>query len=295
VLLLGRLVQIALPGSREEVWERKCEHFTFSVVHPVLLVGFGVFLPIVIFAAGKELPPFVLLSAMMMLPFIASSLILQWKRTRPGIFDIAKLILVSFILSSLFSFIILTASTCVSFPAAYVTPESPWFQTTADGVSLCKSSYWLLLLNYPFDFLTILVTFLLLSRITRTGSDSEPMVRRRPWVIFPVTIVSVISSALLTAGLFTAIKVAEGSVPLNQVLDIHLLPLLLTTFVPVTILMCAFIILFLTHYALMPAITRLFHVLGEKRNQSPFGKLAFLLGAWLSILKVLTDWIVTKR
>jgi hypothetical protein len=71
--------------------------------------------------------------------------------------------------------------------------------------------------------------------------------------------------------------------------DVHLLPILLTTFVPVALYMGVFIFLaFCT--AVMRLAARVFAVIGE-RDQSVFKQFATLLAVILAAVKAIYDWL----
>ncbi|MHC4864183.1 MAG: hypothetical protein ACYTEX_08875 [Planctomycetota bacterium] len=166
-------------------------------------------------------------------------------------------------------------------------------------------------LNLPFDLATIAVTLRLLGYVRR---------RRSGFLAVAVldTVLSLAFSVLLYAvllaieagwdflhfhryvtaavawladvgGCFGQFLLRRRPIGWAGLRDVHLLPILLTTFVPVALYMGVFIFLaFCT--AVMRLAARVFAVIGE-RDQSVFKQFATLLAVILAAVKAIYDWL----
>jgi hypothetical protein len=180
-----------------------------------------------------------------------------------------------------------------------------WFAIIDNNIVCTKSSL-LTIVNYPFDFITIAITYLSLRYIAD---------KQRFFLLFAT--VSLIASSLLSLGLLSVLKLIESglnivhfhlffiesfelfknlcymileflikktySIDLNKIPDIHLLPLLLSTFIPVVLYM-SFFLFFSFCKPIMWISGRFFEVIG-KRQESVFKQLGFLVGVWLAAIK----------
>ena len=188
--------------------------------------------------------------------------------------------------------------------------SSTWF-FLSQGKLYPNNSFVLTLLNFPFDFITICITLYLLNIV----------IRKNGYIIL-IAILNIITSLLISIFLysmllllgqngnflqfhayliksiiwykdvFLAFLAYLGLISHNSFAylpNIHLLPLLLTTLVPVLIYMSTFIALTLLKY-LFKLISRFFGVLGE--NEKPVFKvyitsILIIIGAIKLLIKIM--------
>lgn len=189
--------------------------------------------------------------------------------------------------------------------------NSHWFQLV-DGWIIPLFPIQLPILNLPFDVATALLTFFLLKWVVRKGR-----------FIGVIAILDIASSAVLTFMLYAVLRLIEGagtledlavfvlelvewfklaSLQLLRVLtgnlqapggkvvrDLHLMPILLTTFVPVTAYMGVFIALSFVKLVMQVA-ARIFGIVGE-REESVFRQFGFLLASAIWALKAISDYL----
>ena len=190
---------------------------------------------------------------------------------------------------------------CLSqFPA-----DSHWYVNAASRV-LPRSSLSLVALNFPFDFLTIAVTaaFLNLVRKHKYGLLLFALGDAAVSAILTVCLRAVLLGFesgwdggipgiaiasytwFLDAGSAILTALVEGtSMRLMAVHDVHLLPLLLTTFVPVLLYLIPFLALGLTK-GILVVVARVFRVAGSKKKPV-FSQFAVLISAVVALIKFL--------
>lgn len=189
--------------------------------------------------------------------------------------------------------------------------NSYWLHKSGE-IILWKNVLTLIFLNFPFDFLTILITYSLFVLYTE---------KRFP--LFLVAIVDLLSSALLTIFLYACLLCIDNNwdftaflsasieavfwfydvlhVLLFQTRDflfginnltvpnLYLFPLIFSTFLPVTIYIAIILILLFCKLVLKFAI-RVFSVIGE-REESVFKQFAVLLAVVMTAFKVFYDYL----
>ncbi len=168
-------------------------------------------------------------------------------------------------------------------------------------------------INFPFDFATVVVTILLLQYV----------VSKRKYIGL-VALADIVISGALTILLYCFLRIVENgwdignahvhfiavvrwfgdvgriflawitnrqpSVNIADMRDIHLLPILLTTFVPVTIYMSIFLFLSFSKGVMMTT-ARLFRAVGSKK-ESVFKQFGFLIAVLATLIKMVYDYLV---
>lgn len=190
--------------------------------------------------------------------------------------------------------------------------STTWF-TLSDENIIPNFPLLLTAINFPFDLITIIVSTNLLL-----------IVVKKEKYFGVAAILDIIISAILTVLLYSILLVVEndwdisnyvsylqlsynwfyeisigflysydsGSINMSSstISDLHLLPMLLSTFIPVTIYMSVF--LFLSFSKLIMLVSsRLFLVIGE-RDESVFKQFAILLASFLAAIKAIYDYLV---
>lgn len=184
-----------------------------------------------------------------------------------------------------------------------------WFYQ-ANGAIIPRHPALLSTVNYPFDALTVAVAILLLRYVAARGR----------WILL-ATLLNVICSALLSVLLYAAllliqeggtvmdiathIRSAAGRLyaltlyvvnsrqhaqPESVMPDLHLLPLLATTFVPVALYSVPFLIISFSKPVLQVS-ARIFGAVGEK-EESAFRQLGTLIAALMAAAKAIYDYLV---
>lgn len=168
-----------------------------------------------------------------------------------------------------------------------------WFyhsDTQIDGV--IKHRELLGLLNYPFDFLSLVFTYICVKRIAN---------KKNYYMFFPllditfsfalscmlyIVLNSISQNALVYPSLVHDINNLIVDGPEKSQFDlIYLLPIILSTFLPITILALVFV--FLNFYKYVSLLfARVLHVLSEKQG-SIFKEIAFTLSAFLALVNSL--------
>jgi len=145
------------------------------------------------------------------------------------------------------------------------------------------------LINYPFDFLSLLFTYYCLKRIVN---------RAFFYPVYPL--LDVIFSLFLSSILYSVLNsISEGGLVysffINDISNlnstdfnnskydlIYLLPIVLSTFLPISLLASLFVFLILYKYISL-ILSRVFHVLSEKQG-SIFKEIAFTLSAIVGLV-----------
>lgn len=199
----------------------------------------------------------------------------------------------------------------------YFIPDSllstHWF-ANVNGDIAPTSPFLLPLINLPFDFSTIYITISLLRYV----------VRKKKYIGL-VALADIAISGALTILLHCLLRIIENgwdignthvyfvevmrwfgnvgkvflawitnrqsSVKITDMRDIHLLPILLTTFVPVTIYMSIFLFLSFCKGVMLTA-ARLFHAVGSKK-ESVFKQFGAVIAALAVLIKAIYDYLVT--
>ena len=183
----------------------------------------------------------------------------------------------------------------------FVTTPVDFFWYTIDkNMIIYKNTTILLTTNYVFDFLTIIISLKLISWIAH-----------REYKIELVALLDIIISALLTILLHACLKTIESgniSAILIQVIDstnffikiitlnisnvnqyYPMIPILLTTFIPVVFYMGIFIVLGL----IVKPITRFTGYVCKlifEKEKSPFFQLSLILSFLITFIKALSQW-----
>jgi len=208
-----------------------------------------------------------------------------------------------FFISSLLSLIANVISIGL-IPASFT--SSHWY-SLSHGMIYPTHPILMSIVNFPFDLVTILVSLALLRYV----------VRSKKFIGF-IAIIDIVISALLTIMLYTFLILIENNwtfsnlqiyiresikwfsqilsvlfnlkptylvTKLGTLKDIHLLPILLTTFVPVVIYMSIFVFLSFAK-PIMWVSARFFSVVGE-REDSVFKQFGFLLASLMAVAKAI--------
>jgi hypothetical protein len=176
---------------------------------------------------------------------------------------------------------------------------SYWFHPTGQGLHPAHPIL-ITTLNFPFDLMTVLISIKLLDWVAERGK----------WIVF-IALIDIVISAALVILLHMTLKIIEtGSVMAIghhfvescswfwQVVtfnastthpDWPLTPLLLTTFIPVTLYMSAFIILGIILKPFAWVAGYLCGLLGEK-EKTPFAELAVIISLLGATAKALSEW-----
>ncbi len=211
--------------------------------------------------------------------------------------DLAEDFLAALGLSAIISLIAIIIST------AFLPNSSIGYWFDADGTLVVPHrSAILTLANFVFDFATLIVTIGLLKIVVR---------HRR--FILSIAFCDIFASALLTYSLHVVLLFAAGverpfhysaswflrfarelesaQPTWSNIEDLHLLPLLLTTFVPVATYMLVFVLLSFAKPVLWLS-ARLFGAIGE-RDESVFRQLGMLVGTFVAAIKAIYDFFVS--
>lgn len=206
--------------------------------------------------------------------------------------------------TSLVSTIFTTIAIMLGLGIARGDTESYWYMARGSGI-YPRYPLGLTALNFPFDFLTIIISIKLLRWMVTKGRQIEL-----------IAFIDILISATLTITLHTVLKIIEAgnmaflathlinswnwfvnlvtfrASPMNP--DWPLTPVLLTTFIPVTTYMAVFIFL---GFILKP-FTRitgyLCGLLGEK-EKTPFFELAFVFSLFTTAAKAFSEWPYFKQ
>ncbi len=221
--------------------------------------------------------------------FFGSKLLLKIIRK----FQIDKLIswtqIINFFLSTfIISVILSTIALLIGVFSSEPTVNSFWIKASG-GLNKFRHPIFLAIINYPFDFLTILISVSLLRYV----------IAKRKWISL-FALIDIILSFLLTSILYIALKIIESpklafrqDYGLFNLSSTHpdwpLTPILLTTFVPVLIYMSIFVAIsfFLKPIARISAY--LCGLLSEKEN-TPFLELATIISLVLATVKAFSEW-----
>lgn len=198
-------------------------------------------------------------------------------------------------LSGLFTLIALLVGTWIAIPDGVYN----WFIVEA-GRLYPEQHLLLPIINYPFDFLTILISISLLRWVVRAKR-----------FIALVALLDIAVSAVLSISLHALLKVLdpqsqgdfaghfmEAAQWFFQVVTLRatasspdwaLTPILLTTFIPVVMYMSAFVVLGLVVSPLARLSGYVCGVLSEK-EKTPFAQLAILLSLLTVAAKALWEW-----
>jgi hypothetical protein len=209
-------------------------------------------------------------------------------------------------------------SSCISFIAINVAINfipisilnSHWFFVEHEELKP-TSPFILTIFNFPFDFITIFITFTLLSYFVRKKHS-----------FYLMALVDIVVSAFLAIILYTLLLTIEGGQlfsnfsqycndafgwfkdiiryltsslfvnnieVVNNLKDIHLLPILLSTFIPVFIYMAIFLSLSFCK-PIIWITSRFFSIIGEK-EKSVFKQFGILISIWMAAIKSIYDYI----
>jgi hypothetical protein len=186
--------------------------------------------------------------------------------------------------------------------------NSYWFQHTSNAI-VPNHPLLFYFINYPFDIVTIMVSIYLLKIVVKNGK----------YVCF-VAMLNILICIILVILQMATFKFAEHTFDISRVYssfiysvhwfnsilnyvvnfiygtkveakitDIQLLPIVMSTFIPVVIYMFAIIFLSVSK-PIMQIANRLFEVLSEK-DESIFKQLATLITAWMAAIKAIYDYI----
>jgi hypothetical protein len=209
----------------------------------------------------------------------------------------------------------------MAFLAIYYIPswllDSYWFSLDETETVLELTHPLLVnLINYPFDFLTIFVTYRLLNFAIKTKrhifivaiidllcSYIFAVLLHTTFMIVSGDIVFVSLNAILESHiwlsqmLYTLFNIFIGSndwLTLSQFKDIHLFPMIVSTFVPVFLYMSVFIVISILKPFLWVS-SRLFHSISEK-DESAFKQIGTVLSLMMAASKAIHDyWFIIPK
>lgn len=236
-----------------------------------------------------------------------------------AIFGILFLIIIVFIESLLFKwsykidniclviFQTTLASTILTSIAIFISNEfipsnllnTSWFYQTKTDTIIPNNPVIIGLINYPFDFISLVITYKLMMKFIKI---------RRFIILF--ALIDILSALLLTFLLYYVFSTIENGInfienvsdlfflflpleristnSLNNVEDLHLLPILLTTCVPILLYMSILIILSYYKYV-SNFLSRTLHVISEKED-SIFKQISILLVLGIATVKAFIDY-----